>query len=225
MRLSPEDFWNLVLALALGAPFGAVLFYIALYNGGLAHNLPVLIKDWKLPGGSFWGCLWTSTAFAYIYCRVRKIDFRPVADALGLSAMLSLSVMRVGCFLHGCCYGAPTIMPWGVRYYDFMCSVDNNLLGIPLHPSQLYEALGSLIIFLAAYWIFSRRRPKPGMTFVLSIVSYCVMRFAVDFTRGDDDGIFTTATLTTAQFAAIASAAACVLWYLKQTLGKIQSRT
>jgi hypothetical protein len=51
------------------------------------------------------------------------------------------------------------------------------------------------------------------------------MRFAADFTRGDDYGIFTTATFTTAQFIAAASAAGCVLWYLKNNTGKARVRT
>ena len=88
MKLSLEDLWNLVCVMALGVIGGAYLFYAALYNGGLSHNLSFLLVSKRIPGGSFWGSFWTAFAGAYLYCRVKKIDFKPVADALGLSALL-----------------------------------------------------------------------------------------------------------------------------------------
>ena len=120
MRLSPEDFWNLVLGLVLCVPGGAVIFYTFFYGRGPAGNVSILLSG-DFPGGSFWGSIWASAAFAYVYCRIKRIPFRQVADGLGLSAILALSVMRIGCFLNGCCYGLPTGLPWGVRYSDPRC--------------------------------------------------------------------------------------------------------
>jgi phosphatidylglycerol:prolipoprotein diacylglycerol transferase len=218
MGLSPDDLWDLVLALVLGVIGGALLFYAAFYNGGFTRNLPVLFGGRRIPGGSFWGSFWAALAFTYAFCRIKKIEYRPVADAVALSSMLALSIMRVGCFLHGCCYGAPTALPWGVRFTDPRCSVAAPFLGTPLHPSQLYESLGSLVIFLTVYFAFYRAgRLKPGGVFVLATVSYSILRFFVDFARGGDRGLFFPASyLTTAQIIAILSAAGSVIWYRRK---------
>ncbi len=214
MKLSHEDFWNLICVMALGVILGAYLFYAALYNGGLSRNLSFLIANKRIPGGSFWGSFWTASAGAYIYCRVKKIEFKKVADSLGLSGMLGLAVMRLGCFQHGCCYGVPTALRWGVVYTDPRCAVSRALLGKPLHPTQLYESFGSLAIFFAVYFVFLKKeRLKPGGAFVLTVVSYSLLRFAVDLVRGSDPGIFLALHLTTAQFICLASAAGSLLWY------------
>jgi phosphatidylglycerol:prolipoprotein diacylglycerol transferase len=214
MGLSLEDFWNLVFVMALGVIGGALLFYAVLYNGGLANNLPFLIETKRIPGGSFWGSFWTVFACAYIYCRAKGIEFKRVADSIGLSAVLSLAVMRLGCFQHGCCHGIPTALRWGVRYTDPRCAAAKSLLGKTLHPSQLYEALGSLEIFFIVYFVFLKSdRLKPGGAFVLSVVFYSILRFALDFVRAGDPGIFWAHHLTTAQLISIASAAGSVLWY------------
>ena len=214
MELSPEDFWSLVFLMALGAVGGAILFYAVLYNGGLANNLPFLIATKTIPGGSFWGSFWTVSACAYIYCRSKKIEFTRVADSIGLSAMPALAVMRIGCFLHGCCHGTPTALRWGVIYTDPRCAVAKSLLGKPLHPSQLYESLGCLVIFFAVYFIFFKKgRLKPGGAFALTVIFYSILRFAVDFVRGGDPGLFWVYNLTTSQLVSIASAAGSILWY------------
>jgi phosphatidylglycerol:prolipoprotein diacylglycerol transferase len=212
--LAPDELWSLVFLLAAGVVAGSYLFYALFYNGGPAGNLPFLLKYKRLPGGSFWGGFWTALVCAYIYCRAERIDFRRVADAVGLSAILALAVMRLGCFQHGCCYGTPTALRWGVVYTDPRCAVDGSLLGKALHPSQLYESLGCLAALLIIYLVFLKReRLKPGGAFVLAVVFYSMLRFAVDFFRGGDSGILQAGRLTTAQLISLAGAAASVLWY------------
>jgi len=215
MGLSLDDLWDLVFTLVLGVVGGAVLFYAVFYNGGFARNFSVFTESRRIPGGSFWGSFWAAMAFAYVFCRLKKKDFGPVADAVALSSMAGLAVMRVGCFLHGCCYGAPTTLPWGVRFTDPSCSVAHSLLGIPLHPAQIYESLGSLAIFLSAYFVFYRGgKLKPGGVFVMTVVSYSILRFALDFMRGGDRGLsFMSPYLTTAQLIALLSAAGSAIWY------------
>lgn len=214
MKLSLDDFWGLVLVLVPGVIGGALLFYALFYNGGPVRNLAVLIGDKKVPGGSFWGSFWVAAAVAYLYCRFRKIEFRPVADAVGLSALLGLAVMRVGCFLHGCCHGAPSGLPWAVTYTDPRCAVSGPLLGVPLHPAQLYESVGALALFAAVYFgLFRKGRLKPGGAFALSIILYSVFRFIVEFSRGGDQGVLAGHFLTTAQYISILSAVGSVIWY------------
>lgn len=214
MGLSPEDLWNLVLALVFGVLGGAVLLYLLVYNGGAADNLRYVAARGRFAGGSFWGSLWLSVAAAWLYCRWRRLPFRPVADGVGLSAVLALAVMRVGCLLHGCCHGTPSGLPWAVRFTDPSCAVAPSLLGTPLHPVQVYEALGCLLVFGAAcYFAIVRRRLRPGGAFLLSVVGYSLVRLGADLVRAGDPGLLAVAGLTTSQLIAAASAAAGALWY------------
>ena len=68
----------------------------------------------------------------------------------------------MGCLGAGCHCGSPallgedTVLPWAVRYYR-RGMVPEPLLGLPLHPSPLYEALGGVGLLLFLRW--SQRRP------------------------------------------------------------------
>ncbi len=214
MQLSLEDFWGLIFVMIVGTIGGALLFYAVFYNGGLARNLPYLVENKRIPGGSFWGSFWTPWACAYVYCRLKKIEFKHIADYIGLSAILGLVVMRIGCLLHGCCHGIRTALPWAVAYTDPRCAASRALLGKPVHPSQIYESLGSLAIFSVIYFLLLRRgRLKPGMAFVLCVLSYSALRFSVDFVRAGDPGISWAYNITIAQSISIISVVGSIIWY------------
>ena len=59
-------------------------------------------------------------------------------------------VGRFGCLFAGCCYGKPTTLPWGITFTDpFAADNVGTPLGVPLHPTQLYEAGAELLILIA----------------------------------------------------------------------------
>lgn len=187
LALSDEDFWLVIASLAAGVVAGALLFYALLYGGGPINNANVLLTRRALPGGSFLGAYAGAIAFAALCCRWRKLPFAPVGDVLGAAAPLGLAVMRVGCLLHGCCYGRPTELPWALALH-----------GARVHPTQLYEALGSLAIFLYV----DRRRGRGALW--ASVGLYAALRFAVDFVRAGDPGLGAALGLTMAQWLAAA---------------------
>ncbi|MDH5203492.1 MAG: prolipoprotein diacylglyceryl transferase, partial [Nitrospirota bacterium] len=89
-----------------------------------------------------------------------------------------------GCFSAGCCYGKPVEgLPWAVTFTD---PESLARLGIPLHPTQLYESLGEFINF---FILITLRRYKSfnGQLFFTYLLLYSVLRFIVEFFRGDVD--------------------------------------
>jgi phosphatidylglycerol:prolipoprotein diacylglycerol transferase len=83
-------------------------------------------------------------------------------------------------------------------------------LGIPLHPTQLYESLASLLIFAILMWRYSRKS-RDGEIFVLYLALYAVARFFIEFLRGDEDrGFVFHHLLSTSQFIAILALATAV---------------
>lgn len=215
LGLSLEDFWGLMLSLALGAVLGGVGFYLLLYGGGPGANLSHLILRRSIPGGSFLGSLLGAAAAGFLFCRRRGAAFAPVADALGGAAPLGLAVMRLGCLLNGCCYGRPTLRPWGVVFTDSGSGVPASLRGLSLHPTQLYEASGCALIFLTIQRaVLPKVRAgalKDGDAFAWSLLLYALLRLIVDFFRGGDPGIVSPFGLTLAQSAGVLVLAALLL--------------
>lgn len=115
------------------------------------------------------------------------VPFVPLAQAFG----------RVGCVFYGCCFGARAEgLWWGMRfpagspaYVAHLRGVDGlQLSGVssyPVHPTQLYSALGLLLI--SGILIVLNRRFKPFVGFTLSMyfLLYGIQRFIVEFYRGD----------------------------------------
>src|SRR5439155_221872 len=80
-----------------------------------------------------------------------------------------------------CCWGKQAILPWAVTFnkpesHDLV----GVPLGVPLHPTQLYEALAEAVIFLILYRRFSRPH-QPGAIIGLYLVLYSTVRFFDDF--------------------------------------------
>ncbi|MDD5628684.1 MAG: prolipoprotein diacylglyceryl transferase [Elusimicrobia bacterium] len=225
LNLSEEDFWGLIFALMLGVFVGSVGVYAVLYGRGLAANLGRILGG-RVPGGSFFGVFWGAAAAAFLYCRWRRLACAPVADALGAAAVLGLVPMRFGCLLNGCCYGRPTAADWGIVFADRASGVPRALLGVPLHPAQLYEAAGAGLIFALLQWgVMPRIRKgmlRPGSAFLLSVVLYALLRFAEDFLRASDPGRVTCAGLSTAQLWALLSFCAAGGFLAAQARAKLK---
>ena len=109
---------------------------------------------------------------------------------------------RLGCFSAGCCYGrpAPQGLPWAVTFRDPLSLAPP---GIPLHPTQIYDALNALIIF--SVLMFLRRREKfTGQLLVTYILLYAIGRSIVEIYRGDSiRGFVIDPYLSTSQFISI----------------------
>ena len=127
-------------------------------------------------------------------------------------------VGRFGCLFAGCCYGKPTTMPWGITFTDpFAAANVGTPLGVPLHPTQLYEAGAELLILVVLLLDRTRRAGRsPGRTFWLYMLLYAISRFIIEFFRGDERG--TVGMFSTSQFISIVLAplAIVMLVYLSR---------
>lgn len=210
LDLSEDDFWTLMLFLMVGVFLGSVGLYLLVYGGGWSGNAAFLRRNGTIPGGSFLGTFAGAAAAVAFFCRLRRRAFLPVADVLAVAAPLGLAIMRLGCLLNGCCHGRPTNLPWAVEF-DLPCAVRPDLRGLPLHPTQLYEAVGDVAIFaLLHFWVrplTARGRLRGGDALAVSLGLYGLLRCAVDHFRAGDPGIVSPMGLTLAQWAGAAAAA------------------
>ena len=80
-----------------------------------------------------------------------------VTDVFAPGIALGHVIGRLGCLFAGCCFGRPTDVPWAITFTDeFAAQNVGTPLGIPLHPTQLYEA-GAELLILGFLLAFERR--------------------------------------------------------------------
>lgn len=184
---------------------GARITYVAIHPD-VYENLVSLIAVWKggivSYGGFFGGALG-----AWLFARKRKLPFLRLGDICMPGLALAQVFGRIGCLLVGDDHGAPWDGPWAVTFGKPPGGlIPDELVGVPLHPSQIYLSLMNLVIFavLAVLW---RHRKRDGQVLVTGMFLYAVGRFAVEFTRGDDGARGIWGGLSTAQWWSLATAA------------------
>jgi len=108
---------------------------------------------------------------------------------------------------------------FGITFTDTFAATNvGTPLGVPLHPTQLYEAGAELLILMVLLWTERKGRAFAGRTFWLYMLLYAISRFIIEFYRGDDRG--TVGMFSTSQFISIVLAplAVVMLVYLSRAV-------
>jgi phosphatidylglycerol:prolipoprotein diacylglycerol transferase len=163
---------------ALGVILGGRIGYMLFYGfDQLAANPLSLFRIWE-GGMSFHGGLLGVIAAMGLCARSMKLAYVPLMDFVAPLVPIGLGAGRIGNFINGELWGKPTDVPWAFI-------VD----GIPLHPSQLYEAFLEGLVLFVVLWTFSSRPRPTGAVCGLFLTLYGVFRFAVEFVRVPDEQI------------------------------------
>lgn len=165
---------DLVFWTVLSGILGARIFFILLNIGFFIKN-PLEIIMLQHGGLAWQGGLIGGTLAAVLFIWKRKLPLGKMADLAAPYVALGQAIGRVGCFLNGCCYGRE--VSWGV-YFE--------VHGAHLHPTQLYAALGLLVIFFLLKAYQPHARP-PGRVFFLYLILASIQRFIIEFFRADHD--------------------------------------
>lgn len=173
-----EEIADLVFYVAMGVIIGGRLGYIFFYKPGDFLDNPLVLFAIQQGGMSFHGGLLGVIGAMYLYARKMQRHFFAVTDFVAPLVPTGLLAGRVGNFINGELWGAPTDLPWGVV---FRGGGD-----VARHPSQIYEAaLEGFLLFIVLWWF--TRRPRPMMAASgLFLLGYGVGRFAVEFVREPD---------------------------------------
>jgi phosphatidylglycerol:prolipoprotein diacylglycerol transferase len=150
---------------------------------------PARILAFREGGMVFYGGLVLSLALLIGFAVRRRLHPLDVLDFTATAVPLGHAFGRLGCFLNGCCQGAPSA--WGVLDFE----------GVRRVPVQLFEAGGNLLIFAALTFAFLRR-PARGAVLALYFLLYPALRFGLEFWRGDER-LLVAAGLNAAQFTSL----------------------
>jgi phosphatidylglycerol---prolipoprotein diacylglyceryl transferase len=199
--VDPELTYSLLIAAVVGGVVGAKIHFLILNPGA---------------GGFFSGngLVWYGGLIGGIIAVAAVAYFsRPptavVADAVAPGLALGYAVGRVGCLLRGDDYGVPTGLPWGMSFPEGLPPTTETV-----HPTQIYESLGSLAILAILLWVLGPRFKRSGSLFWAYLVFAGIERFLVEFVRTNDPA---SLGLTHAQWISVILFVAGVIgvWWLE----------
>jgi phosphatidylglycerol---prolipoprotein diacylglyceryl transferase len=184
--LDPDRVWNLGIYIVLAALVASKLWMLLsdwsyyMQNPGEIFSFATLQS-----GGVFYGGLVGAIILLVLYVWRQHMSFLSVADVFAAPLALGHAIGRLGCFSAGCCWGKPTHLPWGVVFTNPLAGrLVGTPLGVPLHPTQLYEAFAEFCNFVLLAWM-GRRRKFTGELFGTYMILYGFERGTIEFVRGD----------------------------------------
>jgi phosphatidylglycerol---prolipoprotein diacylglyceryl transferase len=166
--------------LLLGSVLGArILYALTYWRESFAGQPWWEIFMIQRGGLVYYGGLLGASIAGILFARVKKIPLWKLADVLAPSVALGSVFGRIGCLLNGCCFGRTCELPWAIHF-----PADHSTGGLPVHPTQIYDALLNLALYLGLAWLF-RRRKFDGQVFATYLLCYAITRSVADAFRGD----------------------------------------
>jgi phosphatidylglycerol:prolipoprotein diacylglycerol transferase len=218
-RLPTDAVWDAALWCIPAGMLGARLYWVLAHP---AHSLTSPAAALLHGGLTFYGGAIAGVAVAYWRWRRSALPSAPFFDTTALVLPAGHVIGRIGCFLAGDDYGLPTTGPLGVAFphgappstaghlralgASVAAAVPDDAV-LRVHPVQLYEACGDLLIF-AALWRVAHRTRRPYAVFALYLLLYGLLRFALEFVRAKDDRVLVGGALTISQVISALAAAA-----------------
>jgi phosphatidylglycerol:prolipoprotein diacylglycerol transferase len=173
-----------------------ILFILTLLKEFAADPISIF-KVWE-GGLVFYGGPLAAIPVLIWYTRKKKMNVWKVGDVSAPALTIGHFFGRLGCFSAGCCYGKPTDSIFGVRFNSPL--IDPALRGVPLHPTQLYEAFSLFVLFWGLIYV-QKTKKFDGQTMLIYLMAYPVIRSLIEIFRGDEiRGFVIGNVISTSQF-------------------------
>lgn len=215
-KVTEDDLFSFIATGIVFLLIGARVFSTLVYDtSGIYRQKPYLIfwpfdstgRFTGLAGMSYHGGFIGGLIGMIVWCAVKKQSFWKWSDAMCTAIPLGYTFGRLGNFLNGELYGRITTAPWGMVFPDaerFSAKVDwvkkfaadigmnlngVNLVNLPRHPSQLYEALFEGLILWTIIWLVRKHKKFDGMIGMIYTGGYGFFRFFIEYFREPDADI------------------------------------
>jgi len=130
---------------------------------------------------------------------LRRLDLplARFADSLAPAVGIGIAIARLGCFLHGCCYGTPCNLPWAASLssssYVYAVHLERGVLAadathsLPVHPLPLYFAATGAGIAALLLWL-RRHKSYDGQLALTLLFLFSASSALLEPLRIDDPG-------------------------------------
>jgi phosphatidylglycerol---prolipoprotein diacylglyceryl transferase len=196
--LNSNNILDMGFIIILSGLIGSRIVYIIINLSYYRSNPLDIFKLWQ-GGLVFSGGLVAVIIVVLFYVRKHKYNIWTIGDLWAPAASIGEGIGRIGCFFAGCCYGRPCDLPWAVTFTDPKSIA---ILNIPLHPTQLYSFISSMIIFVILMFLHSKRKYE-GQVFLWFLILHSTARLIIERFRGDSRGVVFSGNLTMTQFIAL----------------------
>lgn len=186
LSIKREDIIFSYLYGAIGLIVGAKILYLLIEMPWIIDNMDLLIQNPEyilslFTGGFvFYGGLIGGLIMMHYYCRKYHVPMKDMLSVIIPAVPLVHAFGRLGCFFAGCCYGIHYEGPFSITFTRSGYAPND----VPLFPVQLMESAVNLLIFLILFFT-ARKKKQPGKILSLYLLMYSVMRFFMEFLRGD----------------------------------------
>lgn len=200
-------------------------------SGQLPGPGKILLSLINLPDGGLvlYGSLILAPLAYWYFCRRRGISAIVFGDLVISSVFIGLMFGRMGCLLHGCCYGDACSLPWAIRFppgsVPFEMLVRKGLMAgdqprsLALHPTQIYDSINAGLLALTTYLYYPYRR-RAGEVMAIGWMLYPINRFLIEFLRSDEPANYVGLTLSQwVSLGLFACGAAFFVWLQRQPAG------
>ena len=220
--VDPDHLLPLAVLAILGGIFGSRLLHLAMAEPKLFFSKPWVLFDLSQGGMAVIGGVVSSILMCGAYAWKKGLPVLKLADAVAPCILVGQAVGRLGCFAGGCCHGrvchtspGPSLtgglFPGGevvqIEGFPFFAMVMErgvgvgSIHGVPIFPTQLWEATGTFLLFILLSLIFRHGRKFDGLIMALYLMSYAGLRYFIETYRGDSIrgveyfGLFSTSQL------------------------------
>ncbi len=175
------DVEQLSVYVIFGTVIGARLGHCLFYNPSYYLSNPIeILKVWEGGLASHGAAIGIIIAL-YLYSRKKKDqNLLWLLDRLVIVVALGGSLIRLGNLFNSEIYGIETQVPWA---FIFPNGAGAGM--VPRHPTQIYESLAYLIIFIVLFITYNKRKKifNNGFLFGLFLILVFTFRFFVEFVK------------------------------------------
>lgn len=188
---------SLLTWLMVSAVFGARTAYVLEHWSAEFSGNPLAIIRVDQGGLMFYGGLIAAALVLLLYARIYRQHLFQITDVVLAVVPLGHAFGRLGCFMHGCCYGKLTQSWFGVSFpkdspawWEQVSAVPPLLTqaaqrSLPVIPTQLIESAANLVLFAVLFTLYPKRYAARGFITGCYLICYAVLRFVIEYLRGD----------------------------------------
>ncbi|HRY91326.1 MAG TPA: prolipoprotein diacylglyceryl transferase [Candidatus Gracilibacteria bacterium] len=189
----PGQMAGLILVMLVSAVIGARLLN-ALINWQIYAVEPGKLLALGVTGFSLYGGGIAAVLSGWLYYKMAGLNVYKMADTFIPFLGISVAMMRIGCFLQGCCFGVETTLPIGVKFpllspaHIHQMGIHGNFLEVnAVHPTQLYELAAGVILSIIAFKML-RKNYADGVTMLTVVALFSLFRIFNGFLRVRPEG-------------------------------------